>query len=207
MGWLNADDLYFKGSLFHLANIFSNYKQINWLTGSNTHIDEDGNILLNIPCRRFNKYQYLNGDYMWIAQESTLWHRDLWDMAGAFINTDLRAAGDFDLWLRFIQNAPLYYVNNCIGMFRHRKGQLSGNIDDYTKEVKQIYKTLKVSDEDKKIITRYRRKKNLANLINKTRVFNGNKILRLKTFEKNYMPIMPTLVWYDDIQGYRFSSE
>ena len=92
-------------------------------------------------------------------------------------------------------------------MFRHRKGQLSGNIDDYTKEVKQIYKTLKVSDEDKKIITRYRRKKNLANLINKTRVFNGNKILRLKTFEKNYMPIMPTLVWYDDIQGYRFSSE
>lgn len=207
MGWLNADDMYFKGALHHIANIFLNHVQINWLTGSNTHIDEDGDVLLNIPSRKLNKYQFLTGDYMWIAQESTLWRRGLWEKAGSHLRTDLTAAGDFELWLRFIQIDTLYYVRNCIGMFRHREGQISGELDKYIEEVNSIYASFKIKPEDRNVINKYRKKQRIANIINMTRILNGNKFVRLKTFEKKYLSTPPFLTWFDDIKGYNFSSE
>lgn len=204
MGWLNADDLYFKGCLFHIANIFSNHKEVNWLTGSNTHIDEKGSFLLNIPCRKITKYQFLTGDYMWIAQESTLWRRPLWEKAGSYISKDLHAAGDFELWFRFIQNDTLYYVDNCIGMFRHREGQISGQLDKYIAEVSGIYDKLYVNDADKRIMAIYRRKKRIAAIINRTRIFNGNKFVRLRSFEKKYMSVPSSLAWSDELKGYKY---
>jgi len=207
MGWLNADDLYCSGCLFQVAKIFSNHKEINWLTGSNTHIDENGYCILNIPCRKLNKYQFLSGDYMWIAQESTLWRRPLWEKAGSYISKELHAAGDFELWLRFIQNDTLYYVDNCIGMFRHREGQISGQLDKYIEEVNGIYSSLNINTEDQKIIDTYKHKKKIANWINKSRIINGNKIVKLRTFEKRYMSVPPTLAWFDDIKGYKFVEE
>lgn len=207
MGWLNADDLYCSGCLFHVAIIFSNHRKINWLTGSNTHIDENGHYILNIPCRKLNKYQFLSGDYMWIAQESTLWRRPLWEKAGSYISKELHAAGDFELWLRFIQNDTLYYVENCIGMFRHREGQISGQLDSYIEEVNNIYSSLNIKKEDQKVIDTYKRKKKIANWINMSKIINGNKIVKLRTFEKKYMSVPPTLAWFDDIKGYKFNNE
>lgn len=144
---------------------------------------------------------------MWIAQESTLWRRYLWERTGAHIRKDLHAAGDFELWLRFIQEDTLYYVGNCIGMFRHREGQISGQLDRYIDEVIQIYASLKIKKEDQRIIDTYKRKKKIANWINKTRLFNGNKMVRLRTFEKKHLSVPPTLAWSDDIHGYKFDNE
>lgn len=207
MGWLNADDLYFKGCLFHIANVFCNHKEINWLTGCHVGIDEDGIITRCGPCKKFNKYQFLMRDYMWIAQESTLWRRSLWETTGSHISVELHAAGDFELWLRFIQNDILYYVENCIGMFRHREGQISEQLDKYLAEVNSIYEKLDIEEADKKIIATYRRKKRIATFINKTRIFNGNKFVRLKSFEKKHMSVPSTLAWFDDIKGYKFVDE
>lgn len=207
MGWLNADDIYHKGCLFQIANIFSYHSEINWLTGSHTQIDENGTVVYCSSCRKFNKYQYLTGDYMWIAQESTLWRRSLWEKAGSHIAVDMHAAGDFELWLRFIQHDVLFYVNTGIGIYRHREGQLSKDIVNYINEVNQIYQTLKIEDSAKKIIDTYKRKKRIANWINRSRIINGNKIVRLRTFEKKYLSVPQTLVWSDDIKGYMFNEE
>ena len=207
MGWLNADDLFFDGCLFHLANIFCNHKEVNWLTGCHVGIDEKGIITRCGPCKKFNKYQFLSGDYMWIAQESTLWRRPLWEQTGSHISKELHAAGDFELWLRFIQKDSLYYVGNCIGMFRHREGQISGQLDKYIDEVNNIYSSLNIKDEDQKIIDTYKRKKKIANWINRSRIINGNKIVRLRTFEKKYLSVPPTLVWSDETKGYKYNDE
>ncbi len=207
MGWLNADDIYHKGCLFQVANVFSHHSEINWLTGSHTQIDENGNVIYCASCRKFNKFQYLTGDYMWIAQESTFWRRSLWEQAGSHIAVDMHAAGDFELWLRFIKHDILYYVNTGIGIYRHREGQLSKDMVSYINEVNQIYHSLKIEDTDKKIIDKYKRKKKIANWINKSRIINGNKIVRLRAFEKKYLTIPPTLVWSDSIKGYIFNEE
>ena len=142
---------------------------------------------------------------MWIAQESTIWRRSLWEKAGAKLSTGLKAAADFELWLRFFQYDTLYFVSNCIGMFRHRKGQISEQLEAYLSEVDEVYSKLKISDADQKIIDTYKQKKKIANWINKLRIINGNKIVRLRTFEKRYLSVPPTLVWSDDIEGYNFN--
>lgn len=207
MGWLNADDLFFDGCFFHIANIFSNHNKINWLTGCSVGIDENGIITHCHPCRKFNKYQFLSGDYMWIAQESTLWKRPLWEKAGSRIATELQAAGDFELWLRFIQLDTLYYVSNCIGKFRHREGQISEQLDKYIEEVNNVYSSLVINEEDAHIINVYNRKREIANWINKTRIINGNKLVRLRSFEKKYYSVPKSLCWYGNIKGYKFVEE
>ena len=40
MAWINSDDMYHKNSFFTVADIFSNFKQVSWLTGANTNYDE-----------------------------------------------------------------------------------------------------------------------------------------------------------------------
>ncbi len=207
MGWLNADDLYVNGCLFRIANVFDNNKQVNWVTGAHIGIDENSVVTYCGVGRRFNKYQFLSGDYMWIAQESTLWRRSLWEKTGSHLSTELHAAGDFELWLRFIQKDYLHEVGTCIGMFRHREGQISGQLDRYIDEVRNIYATLKIDSKDKKIIDIYNRKRKIANWINRTRVLNGNKLVRLHTFEKKYFTVPQPLGWYDDIRGYKFIEE
>ena len=101
MAWLNADDLYVNGCLKNVANVFENHKEINWLTGTHTHCDSNGNILYNWPGRRFCKYHFLMRDYQWIGQENTFWRRSLWERAGSRLAVEMRLAGDFELWLRF----------------------------------------------------------------------------------------------------------
>ncbi len=207
MGWINADDLYVDGCFNHLANIFANHKEINWLTGIHTQCGTDSKIIYCWPGRALCKYNYLMKDYMWIAQESTFWHRNLWDKSGKHMAVNLRMAGDFELWLRFFNHAQLYYVKTPLGVYRHREGQLSGQINRYINEVNSIYSKLKICDDDKRIINTYKRKKKIANWINKTRLFNGNKMVRLRSFEKKHLSVPPTLAWSDDIHGYKFDDE
>lgn len=204
MGWLNADDFFVDGCLFNLANVFINHEEIKWLTGTHTQCDADGKIIYCWPGRMLCKYNFLMKDYMWIAQESTFWRRSLWERAGSCMAVDLRMAGDFELWLRFFNCAPLYYVKTSLGVYRHREGQLSGQLDRYLAEVNSVYSAQDIKKEDGKIINIYRRKKKIANWINRTRILNGIKIVRLRSFENKHFIIPPTLVWSDDIKGYRF---
>lgn len=195
MGWLNADDLFFKGCLFLVAKLFVQEKRIRWVTGSIHVINSEGVIIGDSPSRKFNKYQFLAGDYQWIAQESTLWHRSLWEETGSRLDIHLKYAGDFELWLRFIQTDNLYNLSLPIGMFRQREGQLSSNMKKYEDEVRSIYNNLHIGKADKEIIKTYHNKKRIARLINKIIIINGNKIVRIEDFEKKYMAIPQRLAY------------
>lgn len=196
MGWLNADDLFFKGCLPIVAQLFMQKKEIRWVTGSIHVMNSEGVIIGDSPSRIFNKYQFLCGDYQWIAQESTLWHRSLWEETGSRLETNLKYAGDFELWLRFIQKDALHHLNLPIGIFRQRKGQLSSNVKNYEDEVRSLYEKLKIAEEDKQIIDLYNKKSRIAKLINRTKYLNGNNIARLNIFEEKYMHV-PHRLAYD----------
>jgi glycosyltransferase involved in cell wall biosynthesis len=125
MLWINSDDILHPGALETVAEVFTKFKTIDWITGLNTVIDERGRLARAYPARRFSKFHFLTFDFQYIQQESTVWRRSLWDKAGGRLDTSSRLAGDFELWLRFIQLRPLYTCNLLIGGFRRRQDQLS----------------------------------------------------------------------------------
>ena len=127
MGWLNADDLLHRKSLFTLAAIFTSLPQVNWVQGRPTSYNEIGMVAdsgnpVTSPYHFYLK-RYINGDF--IQQESTFWRRQLWDTAGSYISEAHKYAGDFELWMRFFRYEKLYATHALIGGYRVRKNQLS----------------------------------------------------------------------------------
>lgn len=122
MGWINSDDRYHPKSFFVLAEIFSNLKEIDWLQANPSSMDEQGRIVANFTSRRWSRYHFYMRDYKYIQQESTFWRRSLWEKTGGSLRTDLKLAGDFELWLRFFDHAKLNCLRTVIGTFRLRSG-------------------------------------------------------------------------------------
>lgn len=139
MGWINSDDIIHPHAFRQLVELFSDFPQINWLTGAPSAVDENDKVFF----QRVNDYptwsrlRYYSFENRWIQQESTFWRRALWKKVNG-LNTTLKYAGDFDLWLRFFRYEKLYYAPVLLGGFRVRKaGQKSVEFKDkYMKEVR-----------------------------------------------------------------------
>lgn len=140
MGWINSDDLLHDGALSTVDAIFSAFPEVEWITGIPTGASGGGG---NGPTRikigtgrSFTYGDFLAGDYKWLQQESTFWRRSLWDRVGGELDTDLRLAVDFELWMRFFRHARPFTVEALLGAFRHREGQRSAVFsNDYFDEV------------------------------------------------------------------------
>ncbi len=163
MGWINSDDRYYPKSFFVLAEVFSSFPEVEWLQGNPTSIDEIGRIISIQTSRKWSKYNFYLRDYKFIQQESTLWRRSLWEKAGSMIRTDMRYAGDFELWLRFFDHARLYCLQTAIGAFRMRgSNQFSLDMmDKYNEEVEEeiTQKLTRLTVEDKEglaVINKYK---------------------------------------------------
>lgn len=139
MSWLNSDDMYHPNSFFTIAEIFMNHKEVHWLTGYNTHYDENNRTVALKEAYPHTKYDMFLEREKFIQQESTFWTRSLWEIAGAKVDINLKYAGDFELWIRFFRYAKLHRVSALIGGFRVRSGQLSQlNMKQYVKESNQV---------------------------------------------------------------------
>lgn len=195
MAWLNADDMYHKGSLFTIAEIFSTFPEVEWLEGINAFWDNHysgGRVVAIEPSRIFSKYEFLMGDYHWIQQESTVWRRTLWNKTKG-LNTNLKYAGDFALWLVFFRYAKLYRTNALIGGFRQwSNNQLSHNdMNKYEKECNDVLKNETISQEDAQIISKYKKICKLNRVISKSRfLFKINLEQRFRNKHFGYTPII-----------------
>lgn len=183
MGWLNSDDMLHPAGLATLAEIFSNFNEIDWIQGRPILYDEKDIAFHVGPLRKWTKYHFYAGRYKWIQQESTFWRRSLWEKAGGFVNSDLKYAGDFELWLRFFRHAKMFSTSGLISGFRFRKdGQLSQRfLKEYLLEVEAcLKKELETLNPKDKIITKQLQ---LAlffqDFLKKIRIFNYNPIQRL----------------------------
>ncbi len=169
MVWLNSDDIYHKNALFIIDEIFGKYSYIDWIMGMPTIFDEKGRGIDVRSYKKWSKYDYYAGEYKWIQQESTFWRRSLWEKVCDNFNTDLKYAGDLALWLSFFRHSLLYTVPVLIGGYRLRSfNQLSlENIDEYIDESEQAIAAEVISKEDQKILSGYRRRQKIADLIEK----------------------------------------
>lgn len=151
MAWINSDDKYHVNAFFSVATIFSSMEEIDWITGRSSFYNDEGTIVDVNDLRKWSKFDYYLGNFKWIQQESTFWRRRLWLMAGSKINTNLKFAGDYELWLRFFRFAILYSAATIFAGFRYRsKDQLSlDHMDAYVYEVNQVTQLDTLPREDK----------------------------------------------------------
>jgi glycosyltransferase involved in cell wall biosynthesis len=122
MAWLNSDDKYQENAFFKVATLFARYPHISWLTARHAFWDGAGRVkMIEASCLPiYSRGQYLRKEYdrPYIQQESTFWRRSLWEKAGGYLRSDLKLAGDLELWTRFFRYAQLYTVDTLLGGYR-----------------------------------------------------------------------------------------
>ena len=153
--WLNSSDVYYPWTLQTVAEIFTQLPQVEWLMGLPTQLSSTGGPR-KVRGAFFNTYDVLAGNYRWIQQESVFWRRSLWEQAGGKLDEGLRAAGDFDLWLRFFRLAPLYHVETVLGGWRVHDNQLGDQqTGPYRSEARALFSRF-AADSDRRSLARAR---------------------------------------------------
>lgn len=122
MGWINSSDIYYPWTLRTVVEIFEDLPEVRWISGIPTLI-LDSTFPRQVRIDQRNRYDFLAGNYNWLQQESLFWRRNLWEDVGGGLDTGLKYACDFELWLRFFQKTPLYYVNTILAGFRTHENQ------------------------------------------------------------------------------------
>jgi glycosyltransferase involved in cell wall biosynthesis len=178
MAWINSDDVFYDHAFATVSKLFSTLKDVEWLTGAGTVINEHGYIIKVRSCRRWSKYHYCMGDYKFIQQESTFWRRSLWDRSGGYIDANYKFAGDLELWSRFFQYASLYIYKGPLGKFRKRQvgNKANENMEAYYEEANKALSLLndRLLETERKVFRKIKFRFSLFHLIRIMRVFNYN---------------------------------
>lgn len=156
MCWINSSDLHYPWTLATVAEIFTQFPQVEWISGTGSMFDEDGRLRVVVSSPGVNLYDILAGDYRGIQQESVFWRRSLWERAGGRLDESLTYAADLDLWLRFFRHAQLYQVGTLLGGFRvheDRLGKAGG--DMYARQAEDLQARF-VADWDRRTLARAR---------------------------------------------------
>ena len=145
VGWLNADDALLPGSLWKIAEAFTNQPDVLWATGKCHIVDAEGieirktitkykNLLLSassFPLLVMTNY---------ISQPSTFWRRDVLDEAG-FLDEGLHYIMDYEYWLRLYSRYPLLFIPDYLAAFTVHpasKTTSMGHRDVYVREEKDV---------------------------------------------------------------------
>ena len=135
MAWLNTDDLYFPWTFRLIAEVFTGFPDMEWISSLYPVTWNSQGIPMNVQIRRgFSRQFFYKGYYMqnpnrysrgYIQLESTFWRRSLWEKAGSRMDLQYTHASDFELWSRFFQHAELHGIKAILGGFRLHGNQLS----------------------------------------------------------------------------------
>jgi glycosyltransferase involved in cell wall biosynthesis len=105
IGWLNSDDLYAPGAIERAVAALQAHPRCLAVYGHGAHVDEDGHQLAAYPTRppATGAEEFLDGCF--ICQPTLLFRRSLFCLLGP-LDADLRAAFDFEYWLRLFSLLP-----------------------------------------------------------------------------------------------------
>jgi len=135
--YINSDDLYLPGAFSVVAKAFNKFPEIQWLKGITNYLDKNSITPEPGTCFLYNQAWIKKGIYgryaYFIQQDSVFWRSNLWKKAGP-IDSSLRMAGDYYLWVKFSNLAPLWSINRKVSCFRKTDGQLSKNMTLYRNE-------------------------------------------------------------------------
>jgi glycosyltransferase involved in cell wall biosynthesis len=130
--WLNADDIYLPGTLQRVADSFKNNPDNLWCYGKCNIIDEN-NIEIRKPVTLYKNiigYFYSRKILLcenFINQPSTFWKLNLWHKVSGNLNTEYKAAWDYELWLKMAKASPASHIRKYLASFRRHDESISEN--------------------------------------------------------------------------------
>uniref|UniRef100_Q02BE9 Glycosyl transferase, family 2 n=1 Tax=Solibacter usitatus (strain Ellin6076) TaxID=234267 RepID=Q02BE9_SOLUE len=142
MTYINSDDRLFPGALQFAASVFGESPEIAWLGGRPCEMNEKGELMQIheeqvYPTASLQAGLHDGRSLPFVMQEGTFWRSALWIKAGGF-RTDLRQAGDWDLWRRFAAETSYYSVDVILAAHRRHEDQLTADKGVYYREVDQV---------------------------------------------------------------------
>ncbi|MFC1851868.1 glycosyltransferase family 2 protein [candidate division CSSED10-310 bacterium] len=196
MAWLNSDDKYMPWTFAVVADIFTRFPDIDWITGVPSVWDEWGRNV-QIKEKYKNIYDFLLGNYGWIQQESVFWRRSLWEKAGSYIVRDYKFQIDCELWCRFFQHAELWHVSCLLGGYRkHSAARTRHHISQTQAEAQKAVAQLKMNcSED--ILREVDFLKRLQKMRILARYLNLNGLFR-HIFKKKFKKFAYKVIYWDE---------
>lgn len=154
MAWLNSDDIYMPWTLKTVAEIFSEFPQIDWIMGVPSQIQASA--VHNVrPClpfpRKFIECGLVGGgDWGVVQQESCFWRKRLWQKAGQ-LQPQYTLAADFELWTRFAVHADLVCVDTLLGGFSvYGTNRSIVKREEYKEQMNTVIRALPMSVHEKR---------------------------------------------------------
>ena len=145
MCFINSDDMLAPGSLAVVAEVFTQFPEVVWISGIPSVWDEQGKRAECGSCAPVYGRKYLlSGEHdgrilRSVQQESCFWRRSLWDAVGGKIDARWDLAGDFDLWTRMARHAELVGVDTVLSGNRCHPAQRSNlQKEVYSRQMDEI---------------------------------------------------------------------
>jgi glycosyltransferase involved in cell wall biosynthesis len=107
IAWINSDDVYYPGAFEAVRAVFESHPDVQVVYGDADHIDENDQVLDAYPTETW-KYERLKTT-CYLCQPAVFFRRHLIKELGS-IDDSLRYCMDYELWLRFGQHYPFYYL-------------------------------------------------------------------------------------------------
>lgn len=139
LGWLNADDLYAPGAVAAASGFLAEHPEVDVVYGDCVYLYQDAEPeeIRLVRGRPFDLDPLLNvGCY--IPQPATFMRRSA--LAGVKLDTSLRFALDYDLWIRLARNGRRFaYLDRPLALFRITPGSKSGaQLAEFWREVRAV---------------------------------------------------------------------
>ncbi|HJV66352.1 MAG TPA: glycosyltransferase family 2 protein [Geomonas sp.] len=115
LAWLNSDDCYLPGALQAAVDHFAAHPDTALLYGDAHYSDVGGTIIGRYRTEPFN-YQKLAW-FNFICQPSTFFSREAFLAVGG-VDSSLRFAIDYDLWIRMARRFPCRYLPRFLSVYR-----------------------------------------------------------------------------------------
>lgn len=129
--WLNADDVFLPGTIAKVVAAFERHSSTHWLYGRCDIIDESDHEIRGLVTLYKNITGYA---YSWnwllcenfINQPATFWRMDMWRQVGG-LDESLRAAFDYQLWLKMGAISAALPIHDTLARFRRHSESISEN--------------------------------------------------------------------------------
>ena len=125
-GFLNADDVFFPGSLEHVAGFFKAHPDCDMAMGNGYKIDGSGEKTRHFVARDFSVRRFFYGGTQ-LLQQSTFFRAEVFRRSPGF-NLDNRTCWDGELFVRIADlGATIGYINHDLAGFRIHDASISGS--------------------------------------------------------------------------------
>ncbi|MFO0677929.1 MAG: glycosyltransferase [Polyangiaceae bacterium] len=136
--WINSDDRLAIGACNAVASLMATVG-CEWVTGVASLLYatcSSGNLseATGFDQRFLRQGRYDGRTMLFVQQEGTFWSLRLWNLVGG-LDASFRLAGDWDLWRRFAEHAPLVGMRSVLGFHRKHATQLTSDMAPYWREV------------------------------------------------------------------------